>query len=213
MSTSSASPARAPRCGRRLSRDLEFGARWADAASKVEARAVPQPAGERDRFRSGRAGPFGPGANVNFDPTRRQGLELDASHALTRTLGLRLNAGWRESRFRAGPYAGRDVPLAPRQTLALRADWAPAAGHRVSGGVNWVSSQHPDFDNACTMPGYATADLRYAYSWQQLELSLGVSNLFDRRYYTQAFGCAGATTTAIYPEAGRAVTAGARVRF
>ena len=74
---------------------------------------------------------------------------------------------------------------------AVRADWTPAAGHRVSGGVNWVSSQHPDFNNACTMPSYTTADARYAYQWQQLELSLGVANLFDRKYFTQAFGCAG----------------------
>ena len=56
------------------------------------------------------------------------------------------NLGLRKASFRSGPYAGRDVPLAPRRTLALRADWTPAAGHRVGGGVNWVSTQHPDFE-------------------------------------------------------------------
>ena len=92
------------------------------------------------------------------------------------------------------------MPLVPHQTLAVRADWRPAAGHRVTGGVNWVSSQHPDFNNACTMPAYTTADVRYAYQWQQLELSLGVANLFDKKYFTQAFGCAAGTTSSIYPE-------------
>jgi iron complex outermembrane recepter protein len=105
------------------------------------------------------------------------------------------------------------VPLVPRKTLAVRADWAPAAGHRVTGGVNWVSSQHPDFNNACTMPAYTTADVRYAYQWQQLELAVGVTNLFDRKYFTQAFGCTAGVTQAIYPEAGRAVTASVRLRF
>ena len=41
------------------------------------------------------------------------------------------------------------------------------------------------------MPSFTTADARYAYQWQQLELSLGVANLFDKQYFTQAFGCAG----------------------
>ena len=63
------------------------------------------------------------------------------------------------------------------------------------------------------MPSYTTADVRYAYQWQRVELALAVANLFDRRYYTQAFGCAAGVTTSIYPEAGRAFTAAARITF
>ena len=196
------------------SRDLELGARWAYASGKAEARLYRSLLDHEIGFDPDAAGPFGfPGVNVNFDPTRRQGLELDTSHSLTRSFALRVNAALREATFRAGPHAGRDVPLVPRRTLSVRGDWTPAAGHRVTGGVNWVSSQHPDFQNACTMPSFATADARYAYQWQQLELSVGVSNLFDKRYFTQAFGCAAGATAAIYPEAGRAVTAALRVKF
>jgi iron complex outermembrane recepter protein len=195
------------------SRDAELGARWAYSAGRAEVRLYRSQLTNEIGFDPNAPGPFGPGANINFDPTRRQGLELDTSHALTRTVGLRINAALREATFRSGPHAGRDVPLVPRKTLAVRADWAPTAGHRVTGGVNWVSSQHPDFNNACTMPAYTTADVRYAYQWQQLELSLGVANLFDKKYFTQAFGCAAGTTTAIFPEAGRAVIAAVRVKF
>ncbi len=196
-----------------LSRDAELGARWATGSGKVEARLYRNMLQNEIGFDPAAPGPFGAGANINFDPSRRQGLELDGSHALTRSLGLRVNAAVRQATFRSGPYSGRDVPLVPRKTLAVRGDWTPAPGHRLSGGVNWVSSQHPDFDNACSVPAYATADVRYAYQWQQLELSLGVANLSDKKYYTQAFGCAGGVTSSIYPEAGRAVTAAVRVRF
>jgi iron complex outermembrane receptor protein len=195
------------------SRDLELGARWAAGASKLDARLYRSLLDNEIGFDPNTIGPFGLGANVNFDPTRRQGVELDASHALTKTVGLRLNANIRQATFRSGPYAGSDVPLVPRKTLALRADWTPVAGHRVSAGVNWVSLQHPDFGNACTIPSYTTMDARYAYEWKQLELSLGVTNLADRKYYTQAFGCATNVTTSIYPEAGRAFTAAVRVKF
>ena len=196
-----------------VSRDAELGARWVNGGDKLEARLYRSALNNEIGFDPTVDGPFGPGANANFDPTRRQGLELDATHAVTRSLGLRVNAALRESTFRSGPHAGRDVPLAPRKTLSVRGDWTPAEGHRLMGGVNWVSSQHPDFDNACSVPAYTTADLRYAYAWQRLELSLGVTNLFDRRFYTQAFGFAAGVTTSIYPEAGRALTAAVRVKF
>ncbi len=196
------------------SRDLELGARWAYAAGKAEVRLYRSLLDNEIGFDPNAAGPFGfSGANVNFDPTRRQGLELDTSHALTKSVGLRVNAALRQATFRSGPYAGNDVPLVPRKTLAVRADWTPAAGHRLSGGVNWVSSQHPDFNNACTMPAYTTADVRYAFQWQQLELSLGVTNLSGRKYFTQAFGCSAGVTAAVYPEAGRAATAALRYQF
>lgn len=196
------------------SRDLELGARWQLEGSRVEARLFRHELEDEIGFDPAAVGPFGPfGANTNFDPTRRQGLELDASHALTREVTVRANAMVRRATFRAGPYAGNDVPLVARRTLALRADWTPGGGHTLSGGVNWVSSRHPDFANTCSMPSYTTADLRYAYEWRQAEFSLGATNLFDRRFYTQAFACAGGQPSAIYPEPGRAVTAAVRVKF
>jgi len=90
----------------------------------------------------------------------------------------------------------------------------PVAGHHLDAGVNWVGSQHPDFANTCRIPAYATADARYAWQFQRnAEFALGLTNLFDHKYYTQAFGCAGGQTTSIYPEPGRQVTASVRVQF
>ncbi|MEJ6022835.1 TonB-dependent receptor [Ramlibacter sp. PS4R-6] len=196
------------------SRDFELGARWQHAAGKVEARLYRNDISNELGFDPAAAGPFGFfGANVNFDPTRRQGLEVDATHRVTAGLGVRVNANVRDATFRSGPYAGKDVPLVPQRTLAVRADWAPAPHHRVGGGVVWVGSQHPDFDNACTMPAYTTVDARYAYAWKHAEFSLGVTNLADRKFYTQAYACAGSQPSAIYPEPGRAFTAAVRVKF
>ena len=197
------------------SRDTELGARYSAGPAKIEARWYRSALTNEIGFDPSVADPFGGnfGANVNFDPTRRVGLELDGSYALDKNLNLRANAALRKSSFAAGLYAGKDVPLAPRRSLSLHADWSPAAQHLISGGVNWVGSQYPDFDNQCTMPAYSTADLRYAYQWQSLELSVGVRNLFNRKHYTQAFGCVAGETSAIYPEAGRTVNAALRIKF
>jgi iron complex outermembrane receptor protein len=200
------------------SRDLELGARWNYARGQVEARLYRSALDNEIGFDPDAVGPssaFGfDGANVNFDPTRRQGVELDWKHALSAGLSLRANLAYREATFRSGPHAGKDVPLVPRRTAALRADWVPVAGQRVSGGVNWVSSQHPDFANSCRMPSYFTADARYAWQFRpDTELALGVGNLFDRKYYTQAFACEGRQPSSIYPEPGRQFTASLRVQF
>jgi iron complex outermembrane recepter protein len=199
------------------SRDLESGARWSGGAFKLEARLYRSAITDEIGYDPNAVGPsssFGfNGANINFDATRRLGAEIDGDWKVTPRLNLGARLALRRSTFRGGPYGGNDVPLAPRQTLALRADWTPVSGHRLSGGVNFVGSQHPDFANVCRMPTYTTADARYAVKVNNMEWSLGVNNLFDRDYYTQAFGCAGGQTTAIYPEAGRTFTAAVRVSF
>ena len=61
------------------------------------------------------------------------------------------------------------------------------------------------------MSAYTTADLRYAYQWNQAELSLAINNLFDRKYYSQA--TVNDTGLKVYPEADRTVVAGLRLRF
>ena len=196
------------------SRDTELGARWTGAHAKLDARLYRSALKNEIGYDPQGTGPFGPfGSNINFDPTRRQGLEVSASYAVSKSVDLSANAALRRSTFRAGPYAGNAVPLSPNRTLSLRAGWKAAAAHSLSGGVSWVASQRPDFNNRCRMPSYATADLRYAYQWRDTELAVGVGNLFDRKFYTQAFGCAGGVTTSIYPEAGRTVVATLRSRF
>ena len=195
------------------SRDAELGARWAAGGSRAEARLYRSSFTDEIGYDPSAAGPFGPGANVNFDPTRRQGLEVELSQVVSSALSLHANAALRRAQFTSGAHSGKDVPLTPRHTLSLRGEWQPAAGQQVDLLLNQVAAQHPDFDNACRMPSYATLDLRYAYRWQAAELALGVANLGGRKYYTQAFSCTAGEVNAIYPEAGRSLSASLRMAF
>ncbi len=189
------------------SKDSELGSTYAAGAVKLDARL----------YRSALTNEIAldpiPYRNVNLDPTLRTGFELDGTYAYAKNLKFRVNAALRKSTFVSGPYAGSLVPLTPRRTLSLQTEWMPVEKHFVTGGVNWVGSQHPDFANACSMPAYATANVRYAYRWSKSEVFVGATNLTNNKYYTQAFDCFGGQTNSIYPEAGRAVTAGVRVAF
>lgn len=199
------------------SRDAELGARWVHAGGRIELRIYRSALTDEIGYDPNAVAPdtvagFG-GANVNFDRTRREGAELELTQALTRRANLRINAATRRARFTAGVYRDKDVPLTPRRTLSVHGDWVPAVGHKLDAGINYVSSQHPDFDNACRMPSYATADARYAYQWRFAEVALGIANLTDKKYYTQAFRCEDGVVGSIYPEAGRAATASVRMQF
>ena len=198
------------------SRDIEFGTRVNYAQGKAELRAyrsdLINEIGYDPRFPNVNS-LSGFGANINFDPTRRQGLELEATRALTKTIDLRVNAALRKATFSSGTYAGKNVPYTPGRTLAVLTDWQMTEAQRLSGGVNWVAMQYPDFPNACTMPSYVTADARYAYRLKNAEFSLGIANLTGKKYYSQAYSCAAGVTGSIYPEAGRTFTAALRMSF
>jgi iron complex outermembrane receptor protein len=197
------------------SRDLDLGARWAYDEGRAELRFYRNALHDEIGYDPAGTGPFGPfGANINFDgPTLRQGLELELLHRASRAVQLRLNAAARQARFTGGTYDGKDIALVPKRSVSVGADWALGGGHQLNGLVNMVSSQSPDFANQCSMPAYTTADARYAYRRGEVELSLGVVNLTDKKYYTQAFSCVGGIVNSIYPEAGRSLVASVRVGF
>jgi len=198
------------------SRDVELGNRWTYSGGRVELRYYRSSLNHEIGYDPTVVNPNswnGLGANVNFDPTVRQGLELETHHELSKTMGLQLNIAVRDSSFTQGAHNGKDVPLVAGTTLAVRGNWNPAPAHSVNAGVVWVSSQNVDFDNTCKVPSYTTVDARYAYQWRKVEMSIGMSNLLDAKYYTQAFTCAAGVTNGIYPEAGRAFTAALRVHF
>ena len=196
------------------SRDIDLGARWAYSTGRAELRFYRNALHDEIGYNPEAPNTFGPGANINLDPTLHQGVELEAVHTLNTAVQLRLNAALRRAKFTEGTYDGKDLALTPKRTLSVGADWQIGGGHKLNGLVNSVSSQAPDFANRCSMPAYTTADARYAFQTPNIELALGVTNLTDKKYYTQAFSCSAAgVTNSIYPEAGRGFMASARVSF
>lgn len=196
------------------SRDVEVGARWSVGPTRAELRLYRNALTHEIGFDGTVPNGFFMGANVNFDPTLRRGMELEVVHDWTSTLRTRVIGALRRATFREGAHEGRDMPLTPRKTLALRADWTFLPRHQLGAGLSHVSSQYADYANACRMPAYATVDVRYAYQWGPAQWALGMANVTDRKYYTQAYGCdAGGQVTSIYPEAGRLVTGSVRWTF
>jgi iron complex outermembrane receptor protein len=195
------------------SHDLEFGATLGDTQQQLTARLFRHKL-NNEIFYDPTAGAFG--ANVNLDPTRRQGVELEAM--------TRIGADWRltahlqhlQASFTEGPNAGKEMVLVPKNILSARLSWMPADGQSADIGAQWVDSQrYGSLDNSCPtrpVPAFATLDGRYARKLGAWELAVSVSNLTDKHYFSNAFigfGCA----QGVYPADGRQMKISARYDF
>ena len=153
------------------------------------------------------------GVNVNLDPTKRQGVEIEASARLAPAWMLSLNGQIVQAKFTDGPYAGRVMVMVPKHTISARLNWLPADGQSASIGVQWADSQRygGDFDNTCSakIPAYTTIDARYARKIGSWEFAISGNNLTNRNYFSNAYGC----RSGIYPNAGRQIKASARYDF
>lgn len=193
------------------SRDLELGVTAGSTAQNVTARVFRHRL-KNEIFYDPTAG-FG-GANVNLDPTRRQGIELEGRMRLAQAFALSATLQRVSARFTDGPNDGNEMVMVPKTTASLRLNWLPASTQSASVGLQWVDSQRygGDFDNSCTgrIPSYTTVDARYAKRFGAWELAIVGANLTDRDYFSNAFG---ACRSGIYPDPGRQVRVTARLDF
>jgi iron complex outermembrane receptor protein len=192
------------------SHDLELGVTVGDAVQSVTARLFRHKL-NNEIFYDPTIGVFG--ANTNLHPTRREGIEIDAS--------TRIGTDWRASghvqhvkaTFTEGPNAGKEMVLVPKNIVTARLSWLPKDGQSADIGAQWVDRQRngDDFDNSCAarMPAFTTFDARYAKKFGAWEVALTGMNLTDKHYYSYQYGC----QTGIYPANGRQLKVSARYDF
>jgi iron complex outermembrane receptor protein len=192
-----------------MSHDLEFGVTWGGAGTNATLTWFRHRLKD-ELFFDPTAGAFG--VNVNLDPTRRQGVELEANARLNADFSLKVNFQHVAATFTDGRHAGKELVLVPKNTTSARLNWQ-SGRQTINLGVLWTDTQRygNDFNNTCNtrMPSYATIDARYAARARAWEFALTGSNLTDKNYFSQAFGCA----SGIYPESGRALKFTARYDF
>lgn len=167
------------------------------------------------------AGAFG--SNTNLPPTRRRGIEADASGKITATVDLRASVQLQQAKFREGALggvdvAGRDVPLVPRQLASLRAGWMAMPRLRLIAVYTYVGHQYYDNDQANRfrrMPAYGTTDLKASYMLGGWTFAATVANVFDKKYYSYGIvdSATAPTSFQAYPLAGRTIFASAEYRM
>jgi iron complex outermembrane receptor protein len=133
--------------------------------------------------------------NMNLSPTRRYGLELEGTHAYSDSVEVGAAYSYTVAKFSNGTYgginvSGNNIPLVPRQRLALSTALKLTEKTSLSGSAMYVGQQHFDNDQANTfgqkMPAYTTVDMKLTHREGAWQLAAAVNNLFNRQYYTYA---------------------------
>ncbi len=159
---------------------------------------------------------FDGNSNINFDPTSRQGFEIESQHRLTAAVKASVQAAHRKAVFRSGPNDGRLVPLVPQDSLTARLSWQMSSYQQIVMSAQWVSKQRitDDWDNTCpeNIPSYGTIHLRYNHQIDSWTYSLAMNNLTDHSYFNYRSRCS-PIAKSIYPEARRAIYLSAQRRF
>lgn len=154
--------------------------------------------------------------NMNFDPTRREGVEFEAKMKLNSSLRAGVQVAQRKSTFRGGQYEGKAVPLSPEQSVTANLIYQMSPNQQVVLLNQWVSEQKVagDLSNTCSqaIPSFSLTNLRYSHSLDAWMFSGQISNLFDKQYYDYRSRC-NPTSRSIYPQAGRAWIFTARRSF
>ncbi|MCC6218479.1 MAG: TonB-dependent receptor [Aquabacterium sp.] len=145
-------------------------------------------------------------ANVNLDPTRRRGVEIEGRWSVTRDVVL--SGTWQQltARYRSGVNAGKDMVLVSPHTATARAAWRLDDRQTLDVGVQFLSSMRPGGDEANTclrrVPSSTLLDARYAWIDKVWTLALSGTNLMDEKGYNYAYGC---NAPSLYPYNGRAL--------
>jgi iron complex outermembrane recepter protein len=194
------------------SHDQQLGVEWTRAASNVRA----------DVFRSDVSNEISYvpyplwGSNTNLPRTRHEGLELEGRTRLLPTVGLRGNLTWQRATFREGNYngtsvAGNTVPMVPKWMANLGLSWDRTEQTRLSVEANYIGKQYLDNDQTnqygTQLPAYVLVNAKVTHRFtRQLSGSLGVNNLFNRRYATYGYTST-SSAYVVYPGDARNVQA------
>lgn len=191
-------------------RETELGATYGDAVRSASVRVFSERLSNQIVFDQslGQLGFVG-----NLEPSRRDGIAIEASVALARDWRLDGQVRQVHARYDEYAYDGPDIALVPKTLASVRLYWAGPRGASADLGVQWLRALRygPDFDNSCLaqVPAFATVDGRYVRKLGAWELELAGSNLANRRHYGDAPGC----RSSIYQNDKRQLRVSARYHF
>lgn len=145
-------------------------------------------------------------SNVNLDPTKRTGAELEGNAALTDTLRFSGSVQNVQAKFGGGANSGKSIPLVSEWSAAARLSWQIDDVQSVNVGAQYLGSARFNNDNANTcalqIPATTTLDASYAWKKKDWEWSVSGNNLTDKSSYSLAYSC---TAGSLYPDNGRSL--------
>ncbi len=123
-------------------------------------------------------------ANINLDPTRRQGISAQWNMQATSKVDLALQTALVNGKFTSGPNDGKYIPLVPKHTATAALTYRPLESTTLALESQYTGSRHADsdYDNTVRVKPVTVTNLSASQQWRALTLSVRINNLFDKQY-------------------------------
>lgn len=125
------------------------------------------------------------GNNVNFDPTRHQGVEAELGWAVLPNLRAKLSYAYIDAEFTSGTRQGKSLPSVPKNSAHAQVQWDLNQYGQYVAQLNYVGERYTsgDFSNVLNkLPSYTTLDLRANWNVKPVTISLSALNVTDKVY-------------------------------
>jgi iron complex outermembrane receptor protein len=125
------------------------------------------------------------GTNVNLDPTKREGIETTIELMPFTDFSIRGNYAYLVSEFDEGALAGNEVPLIPKHTASISANWnvnsvvTIASIWRYVGEKRFDNDQNNNFGQK--IPDYHMWDLKLNGHYHGWATDVSLNNVLDEK--------------------------------
>ena len=151
-------------------------------------------------------GPWGWGANENYDKTCREGLELTFDSKLFKKISFFGSYTYINAFFISGRYDEKIVPMAPEHKGSLGLRFAFFKNINFNVLANYVGQRYfinDQANNFSPLSGYFTVGMNLAYNYKDFSATFGINNLFDKMYSEYGVYSTFAGQKGYYPSPGR----------
>jgi len=130
-------------------------------------------------------GPNMAGQNENYDKTIHEGFVFSLDSKINTWLNIFGNYAFTSAYFDGGGYNENEIPLVPRHkgSIGLRFNLSKNFAFNIVG--NYVGKRYFLNDQAnaqSRLNGYMVADTNITWKYNNLTVTFGVNNLFDKQY-------------------------------
>jgi len=160
--------------------------------------------------------PYAYACNVNFSPTKRQGVNLRQKLALSKKFNLRANLQYVQAKFIEGTYLDKSVPGVAAFAGNLSLDYQLNPRDQITLTTRWAQSRYMsgDFENSQPkVPSYAVGDLSYFIREKNWSVVASIINLTNKQYSDTGIYKSSFTppyNLTLYPNPGRSLSLSAR---
>jgi iron complex outermembrane receptor protein len=123
-------------------------------------------------------------ANVNFEPTRHDGVNMHINSKLKSWWTIDAGFAHRDTVFRSGNFAGKQVPQIPERKLTLSNQFDLGKRRHLAIDAIYIGQRYfgNDFSNVGKkLPAYTKLNLSYQQQWGPWKARLLVNNLTNKQ--------------------------------